>query len=163
MFNLDLFREYLSYDPETGVFRWIKRPANAVRVGDIAENKNTDGYCGVRLKGTHVFLHRLAWAFCYGHLPDFQIDHKNLDRGDNRIANLRKSCPTTNSHNRKRPTTNTSGHKSVFWIKRDSRWLAFVVCNGKRHYGGHFKDRDEAIERADRLRESLHGEFANHG
>lgn len=37
---------------------------------------------------------------------------------------------------------------SIRWIKREGRWMARVMHNGKRHYLGHFDSKDEAEQAA---------------
>ena len=47
---------------------------------------------GLRIKPYgNIFInaHTLVWALYYGHWPRQTIDHINLKKGDNRIANLR--------------------------------------------------------------------------
>ena len=36
------------------------------------------------------YVHRLVWKWCYGSDPSFTIDHRNRNRTDNRIWNLRE-------------------------------------------------------------------------
>ena len=37
-------KNFLHYNPDAGIFTWIKRPANIIKVGDIAGCKDGYGY-----------------------------------------------------------------------------------------------------------------------
>jgi hypothetical protein len=115
------------------------------------------GYLQVRIKYKLYLVHRLVWIM---HGKDFApiIDHINGDKLDNRIENLRTSSQSENSMNRRQRSDNTSGVKGV--RKRKNRWYVTVGLNGKNHYGGCFKTKEEACEAVKKLREELHGKFA---
>ena len=91
MFNdkvpLDIAKQKLSYDKETGVFTWL----STARKGMEAGSESEFGYTRIQVANRWVFAHRLAWAFYYGEYPDHFVIHKNNDRRDNRIINLSKS------------------------------------------------------------------------
>src|SRR5678815_1371348 len=94
--DLARFRDCLSYDAETGNLRWKVRPTTNVAVGDIAGCADHRGYRLVRLDRKLHLVHRVAWALHYGAWPAVEIDHINLDKGDNRIANLRLALRAQN-------------------------------------------------------------------
>lgn len=61
----------LSYNPETGEFRWKIRPAKNVSIGSVAGRKepsNGHRYCVV--DGVNYTMQRLAWLYMHGELPD---------------------------------------------------------------------------------------------
>jgi len=93
-------KKYLFYDPETGLFTWIKKVKCSRReVGSIAGSDNGSGYIMIGIKAVNYKAHRLAWAFYYGYMPTRLIDHINGKRSDNRIINLREATDAQNSHN----------------------------------------------------------------
>lgn len=151
--------EVLSYDAETGVFRWKKQLSNRAKINNIAGNFDPNGYRVVRVNGRNLFCHRLAWLFYYCEDPIIRIDHKNGNTSDNRISNLRLATNAQNSWNMKKSRRNTSGVKGLTWDATNSKWHVRI---GHKHLG-RFKDKSEAIECIIQARTTSHGEFANHG
>lgn len=97
-------RALLSYDPETGIFRWlVNRPPNKT-AGKEAGSPDDDGYLRIGIDRRRYRAHRLAWFYVHGVWPQMELDHKDTDRTNNRIANLREATRTVNQQNiRKSP------------------------------------------------------------
>ena len=99
-----LSREFLhglfNYDPATGLFFWKeggKSRKKDLSVGCICKHS---GYAITNIKRRTYYLHRIAWIFVHGHIPDgLVIDHINGKRSDNRIENLRAVTHKQNSQN----------------------------------------------------------------
>jgi hypothetical protein len=126
------FRDWLSYDPATGIFRWLKTSGKGY-AGAVAGTPHPKGYLQIAVRGERVLAHRLAWWFCYGEWPETQIDHKNADKTDNRIDNLREATNTQNHANRGAQRNSTSGIKGVYWWKPGQKWRAQIsVANRSR-------------------------------
>jgi hypothetical protein len=144
--TIDILQRLLSYDPETGVLTWKVSSARRVSAGDIAGgfDKST-GYMRVKVKGVLYRSHRIAWALHHGAIPDFDIDHKNRKRTDNRIDNLRPCCDKLNMENRGTPVNNTTGFKGVYWHKELSKWHASIRHNKKQIHLGFFVLKADAI------------------
>jgi len=141
---------------------WKVRPANRIKIGDIAGCVGNRGYRKIVINGKTYLAHRLIFLYCYGYLPEF-LDHIDNNQSNNKLSNLRPATLFQNSFNSKLPKTNNSGVKGVCWNKHVSKWLAQIRHNGKHLYLGLFDDIDvaEQVIRIERVR--LHGEFANHG
>lgn len=137
-------QEVLSYDSETGVFRWKVRTSNRVKVGDKAGAK-FDGYLVIRVDGILHLAHRLAWFYHYGVWPSDVLDHKNRVRDDNRIDNLRDVTRQVNCQNASLSKANTSGAKGVSWAAEASKWEAFIWLNRKKKFLGYFDDFESAV------------------
>lgn len=92
--------EWLSYDAATGVMRWKKsRGARAPTGGVVGTPKAENDYLIFQVKRVLYRLHRVAWAMHYGVWPDDEVDHRNLNRQDNRIENLRIASREKNAAN----------------------------------------------------------------
>jgi hypothetical protein len=141
--NIEALRAVLSYDPETGLFRW-KTNRTRARVGAVVHglNKST-GYKKVRLFRKPYYQHRLAWFYVYGEWPKDQIDHINGDKLDNRICNLREVSNAVNSQNTRAPrATNKVGHLGV--SKHHGAYRARLALDGKQICVGGFKSPEAA-------------------
>jgi hypothetical protein len=152
-------RELLTYDSETGEFRWIVR-RNGTKSGVAAGHKTARGYVHLRVESRLYKAHRLAWLYVHGEWPRDQIDHINGVYDDNRIANLREANSSQNKRNTGPYRNNLSGIKGVSWRPRDSRWQAEIRVNGRRHYLGYFKTSEEASAAYAAAAAAMHGEFA---
>lgn len=160
----------LSYDPITGFLFWKTRAVtkpqdkswNKKYAGKqvAANTRDADGYHIFFIKGRKYLGHKVAWMLFYGSNPPKEIDHKNGDRFDNRIGNLRSCTRSQNCRNAKIRSNNKSGFKGVSWNSRINRWFSYINYGGKMRSLGHFKQKDDAV--AARLQaEKLHfGEFA---
>ena len=134
-------KEILQYDPETGIFTWLRPSKYRGRdyVGGVAGSITKHGYLSVMLGGVSDPSHRLAWLYEFGAWPCGDIDHKNGNTTDNRIANLRDVSTSTNCENRRGPTKfNKSGFLGV--SPHRGRWKAGIRVKGAYHYLGLFDD-----------------------
>ena len=154
-------KELLSYDPETGIFRWRVTRGKA-KVGAVAGSGSGIGYKQITVDGEKYLVHRLAYLYVYGQWPVEQIDHVNGIRSDNRIDNLRVVNRYEQRQNEKRRRTNTSGVTGVCWDKQNKRWRAEIKVNGKRKHLGIFKTFYHAMK-ARRQAEKDYGFHPNHG
>lgn len=93
-----VLKSLLSYDEATGEFRWLAGVCN-VPAGAVAGSRGKRGYIDICVAKERHGAHRLAWLYVYGKWPDADIDHKNGDRSDNRIANLRDVPHSVNAQN----------------------------------------------------------------
>lgn len=157
----DLLRQ-LDYCSETGIFRWkVNRKNTKVQAGDIAGTPHkVNRYRYIYLNSKLYFEHRLAWFYVYGVWPVNQIDHKNQDRTDNRINNLREASNAQNASNRTVLSNNTSGFKGVTWDRNRNKWRAKLIWNNKTISLGNHTCPIEAARAYDSKALELHGEFA---
>ena len=145
--NIDLIREWLDYDPQTGLITWKKdRWYNAKQGQQAGSICSTTGYRRIRL-GSQKKLqaHRLAWLLHTGSDPyPNEIDHINGNKQDNRISNLRLVTKRKNQLNRKAVNVNnTTGHTGVYAC--DGKWMAGLSVAGEFRRLGVFDSKDAAI------------------
>lgn len=125
-----VLKEYLHYDPDTGVFvRLI--PNGGVKRGQIVGYLDkTTGYLRINVNGCLYYAHRLAWLYMTGEQPK-EIDHKNGIRSDNRFLNLRNVSRKINCENQRSARKDgTSGYLGVSKLK-NGKWRAHITTNGK--------------------------------
>lgn len=148
--------EHISFDPETGSF-WRIQSTARVPAGSRADTLAASGYRRVKFKGKYYSAHRLAWFLVTGEWPELLIDHKNMDKGDNRFSNLRLA---THSQN----TINTVARgvlpRGVTFHKREQKFQAQIKAGGERHYLGLFDTAEQAHNAYLGAALRLHGDFA---
>lgn len=127
--DINRLRELLAYDQETGVFTWLvgRKKASA---GSLAGSQNSRGYMEITIERKKHYAHRLAWAYVHGHFPKGQIDHRDGDRSNNSISNLRDATSTINNQNKRGPRSdNKSGFLGV--SKHGRQWRAEIMICGE--------------------------------
>jgi hypothetical protein len=139
-------RELLSYDPETGVFTWRVRIRGNVHPGMASASSRRRGYARVKVDGHAYAAHRLAWLYVYGEWPAGFIDHKNRDRADNRISNLRIATLSQNQHNRGASRLSSTGVKGVYLDRKRGGYQVSLAVNYKSVYIGRCKTIAEGAE-----------------
>lgn len=174
--TLGLAQKLLSYSSETGIFKWKERPVgmfakpahqktwNKQNANREAGHKASNGYVyiTVHLSGDkHVIPAQvLAWLFVHGDWPQLDIDHKNGDRRDNRISNLRLATRSQNKSNQGMSSRNTSGYKGVSRVASSGKYQVIIGVNGATIYIGRFECARCAAEAYDEAAMRHHGEFA---
>jgi hypothetical protein len=155
-------REALTYDPETGEFRWRVSRGRA-RSGLIAGYSHTkdDGrkYWVIGIGKRYIKAHRLVWLYTYGKWPAQDVDHIDGNGLNNKLSNLREATRSENCRNRGANCNGTSGYKGVHWHKRTKTWHARIMANGKSFFLGQFVEREKAHEAYVKASHELHGQF----
>lgn len=148
--------EFISYDPETGLFTNIKKRKGT---RSVCGWSRSDGYVIITINYKRYLAHRLAWLFMYGEWPSSDIDHINGNPNDNRICNLREATHAQNLKNQKLRSNNTSGYKGVYFSKKNRNWVARIKVNYQYKHIGVYTDPETAhfayIEKA----KEVFGEF----
>jgi len=155
--NAERLRQLLHYDPKTGIFtRRITRygwPA-----GTRAGTRRPDGRYQIHVDGNAYLASHLAWLYMTGEWPDGLVDHRNLNKSDDRWENLRLATKAQNATNSRRNRLNTTGYKGV------SRWRgkfrATIRVNTKQKHLGIFDDPISAWYAYRRAARRYHGKFA---
>lgn len=156
----DLLHALLEY--RDGKLFWRVTTGSRAQAGNRAGCLANNGYRYIKINDKAYLEHRLIFLMHHGELPEC-LDHINGVKNDNRIENLRPASLSQNQHNAKTSSNNTSGIKGVCFHKDTQKWMARVKIGGKSKHLGLFTDLAEAEAVIRQARESLHGEFANHG
>ena len=150
--------ELLTYCPTNGVLQWRK-----TRPGCVAGAKAgtlSNGYLQVQIDLVFHRAHRVAWLLHYGDWPSKGLDHRNGERADNRIENLREATPAENARNRGLCRRNKSGKVGVHEIKQSRRWGAGIWLKGRQVSLGRFECREAAIAARCEAERHYFGDFA---
>ena len=126
----ELLKEYVTYEPITGVFtkRKKKHPRdNTVKVGEQLGHLSGDGYIHFSFFGKKGKAHRLAWLYVYGELPNSLIDHIDGDKTNNKINNLRLASFEQNAANRHVVKSKTENNNAVYGRRSDWQSLYTIA------------------------------------
>jgi hypothetical protein len=157
----DDIRDFLRYDQETGVFRWIIYPQGVILRQDGVASciHKRKGYRYICFRNHKYAAHHLAWWFVYGKVPH-EIDHiHGVEAGDG-IANLRVATHSQNISNSRISCKNTSGFRGVRLNKRNHRWQARIGVSGQVIYLGEFDSIEDAARAYDVAALEFFVEFA---
>jgi hypothetical protein len=107
--------------------------------------------------GSDWAAHRVVWFLCTGEQPASHLDHKNRNRLDNRLPNLRPATPSQNQAN--------SGDRGRALPKRvyatkSGRFRAWIQVNRRQRCLGIFNTAEEALEAYMRAAKQAFGEYA---
>ena len=164
----DLLRQFVRYEPDTGLLFWRARGAQLVPSGchfrarawntryagkPCFRNYAFDDYLGGVIWGKRLIAHRVAWMVYHGkEIPDgFIIDHINGKKTDNRIANLRMATQTENQHNARKKR---AGPRGAWFCKHSKKWRSSIRVNL-----GSFKTEQEASAAYEAAAKKFRGDF----
>lgn len=125
----ELIGSILSYDKETGLFTWMVSPRRGIAPGSVAGTVNLNGYRIICIDGKKYRASRLAWFCAHGVWPNGEIDHRDRNRLNDAIANLREATSSQQKANR----SANNGRELPKGVKR--RYHKFVARLGKKHIG----------------------------
>ena len=134
-----LIEDNLTYDPDTGMFKWldVSNCNGSKKSGWFLGSLDNKGYYKIGVLGKDYSAHRLAWYLMKGSFPKEQIDHINGVRTDNKISNLRE---VTNSQNQQ----NIKKARGTCFNKRSKKWESAIGHKGVKIYIGLFNTEEEA-------------------
>lgn len=147
----------LSYDRKTGIFRWILARKKIV-VGAVAGTLDKDGYRIIKIDQKNYRAGRLAFFFVKGRWPKPEIDHRNLNKADDRWRNLREGSKNQNMRNTKVRADSSTGAKCV-QVQNGGSYLVRVTADGQR-VSATFNNLIAAKRAHRAIAKNLHGEFA---
>jgi hypothetical protein len=175
MLTQEYLKECFNYDHDTGILRWKVRPqehfatdrvcksVNSKWAGHVAGAISSSGYLIVGVNGKRHLVHRVIWPLVCGKWPEFDIDHINGNRADNRLTNLREATRSENRRNCRIRGDNKSGLKGVGFHKKRGKYRARIKADGITTNLGFFSTPQEAHTAYCTAADKHHGQFANHG
>jgi hypothetical protein len=122
--------------------------------GDPVGTPMHGGYLAVRIRGVSFMAHRLVWAICNRMDPgDFDVDHIDRDKSNNRPSNLRLATRSQNCANKRT--------KGVHKRKSSGRYQAYVYKDRACIYLGLFDTEEAARAAHEAAKIQLFGEYAH--
>ena len=153
MLTVEKLRAELEYDALTGIF--TRRSTSEIAGCD------NEGYWAISVGNKQIRAHRLAWFYVHGTLPKY-IDHIDMNRANNAIANLRPATASQNHANSRMYANNKVGFKGVSYLpNRAKPYRATIgLGNGKTKTIGYASTPEDAHAMYVAKASEIHGEFA---
>lgn len=120
------------------------------------------GYCSVKFSGKGFPLQRVIWFIVHGAWPINEIDHKDRNRKNNRLSNLRDVPRLVQAKNHGKQKDNTSEVTGVSWKASVRMWCVRIMVNHKQNHVGCYEDFCQAVE-ARLAAEAQYGFHPSHG
>lgn len=139
--------ERLRYIPSQGLLVWKG-------LEQVAGYYDPEGYVQVRLQGKLFQAHQIIWLMVHGEMVDL-IDHRDGDKHNNKLNNLREATKQINAINSGLPSNNSSGVKGVSWHKAGRKWTAQIKHNQKKIHLGSYDTLLDAVGARLRAEEEL--------
>ncbi len=147
------------YNALTGALLWKIHSAKCLP-GSRAGSPDNTGRWKVGYKGKDYLISRIAWLYMYGEWPKYDIDHIDLDCGNDSIANLRDIPHSQNMANTRVRRNNKLGVKGVTRDHQRYLYRAEITQNGVNKHLGRFETIEEAKAAYDKAAAELFGEAA---
>ena len=134
----------------------MRRDALHIAKGDPVETRlDPDGYVTVRVFDRRLMVHRIIYKLIHGEEPP-HVDHRDQNKQNNCIENLRAATHAQNQQNRKGWS---DGKKGVYVSGKKFR--AAISVDGRAKHIGTYTTEEEAAHAYDKEARRLFGDFAN--
>lgn len=147
------------YDEKSGQFFYRNRFHSCLNGIEITSDFRSE-YFRIKIEGMSYAAHRLAWLYMTGAFPKETIDHIDMDKYNNRFANLREATRSQQKANARKRVDSSSKYKCVSWRPRQKKWSATICKNGKRRHLGYFETAEIAHAAYVMAAKREFGEFA---
>lgn len=158
----DLVKELFDY--KDGFLYWkvnvkYQSPKIGTRAGYLDKAHNGPRY-RITVSGKDYLQSRIIFLWCKGYLPTY-VDHKDRNRLNDNISNLRECTASENNKNRKAHKNGASKYLGVYISRNRKKWIASITYEGKQRVLGRFDSEDIAATVYNEAATKHHGEFAN--
>lgn len=149
----------LRYDSRSGLFEWKASNSNRTKIGSVAGTVNAKGRRIIRIGTYNYHANVLAWLYFYGRWPVSDVDHKDLNKSNDAIDNLREATRSQNMANGPLRKDNKAGFKGV--VKTSSgRFRATIRIGRKQSHIGTYESAEDAHAAYFAKAKEVYGEFA---
>ena len=160
----DRLSQIFTHDITTGLFTWKIRTSNRVNVGDIAGYIDLIGRRVIRIDSELYYAYVLVWIWCSDEPVPDEIDHIDMNKGNDAFNNLRAATRQQSSYNKGvRPDSGT-GVKGVEYEASRNKYKPYIkdAVTGKKIHLGRYDTLEEAKKVREAAAEKMHGEFVRH-
>jgi len=143
----DYVKSLFDYNKDNGYLYWKTPKVSWVTVGDRAGSyhKGTR-YRRLKINNNSYLEHRIIWLYVYGYYPEYDIDHINRIRDDNRLSNLREVSRSCNIKNSIIRIDNKSGITGIHYNKIKKTFKVQIVDNNNKRLNlGRYKNFNDAV------------------
>lgn len=156
MITQEYLQSIIDYNINTGEFYW-KKQKQGRKISKIINTLDRRGYVVIKIDRVQYLAHRLAWLYMTGEWPENEIDHKDLNKSNNKWENLREANRQENNRNRRMPKNNTTGFKGVYKVR--DKYIARIQHNGIKFNLGTYGTKEEAFAAYKIKADELHKEY----
>ena len=121
--RIDVERLFYYCESSKSGLRFRTVNSNRFKVGDEAGTKGPSGYYRVKIQGVNYLAHRIVWVLFNTDLHCGIIDHKDKNRSNNKISNLRVVTPPINNKNSSLRKSNNTGFIGVSFVERSNSYV----------------------------------------
>lgn len=116
----------------------VKTAAPNAKVGDVVGSLDqSTGYLKATIDKKQYYVHRLIWMYHYGYIDsDVLLDHKDRDKLNNDINNLRIVTKQENGFN--------TDAKGYYFHKEKRKYKAQIMLSGKQIHIGYYDTEGKA-------------------
>lgn len=157
LISIERLKEVFYYDHNLGWLIWLIKPNRNIAINSRAGSLKSDGRRYVRIDNVEYLEHILIWFYMTGRWPKNLIDHKDLNKSNNKWENLREANYSQNGFNCNPRSTNKLGYKGIKFFK--GKYRVRIMINGKEIHIGSFNTLEEAVEARNSKGIELAGEF----
>jgi hypothetical protein len=135
MFTKEYLHERFEY--RDGELYWKQVFSRRLVVGQLAGDTDGSGYRRVMIGTNHYKMHILIWWMHRGGIPEgLLVDHKDMNKSNNRLDNLRLLSKSQNNRNRVA--------KGVSFDKSRNKRRAQISIDNRTVMLGRYASEDEA-------------------
>jgi hypothetical protein len=157
--NKAFLETILCYNSEDARLYWVNSQQRPDRIGKPAGwLDDSTGYWKITILGVTYLASKIIWCLVYDEWLENNPDHKDLDRSNDHLNNLRKTNKSLNAANTGIRLDNTTGFKGV--SKKGNKFAAYIQINGKSIYLGIYLTPEKAHEVYMTRAVEAFGEFA---
>jgi hypothetical protein len=149
MLTQEKLKSFINYDPNAGIFTrigYLDRWNNFVVKNKVLSTLSNEGYLIISIQGKRYKAHRLVFLYMFNTniSDDFEVDHIDGNRGNNKLDNLKLADRCINMKNKSLYSNNTTNVIGV--CKSGNRYRARINVDGKRISLGLFDTIEEAAK-----------------